>query len=344
MLTQTSLTGHYFPDCYCLEAFMETKSILAVGLNPVMQKTIVLPHLWENEVNRSDSYLFSVAGKGANTARVLTELGSPTIHISHAGGLFRQTFLDMLKGEGVSVRAAESHSEIRLCYTLINSERHTVTEIVEEARAVCDTTDAQVRDLYLEALDAVDTITISGTKAAGYRDDIIPWMVKQGSERGKKIILDVKGEDLLASLPFSPSIIKPNLKEFSETLFPEHTFREHETDEHVLMAVKEKMIALEQEFSVKTVLTQGSKAVYSLEKGEVIETPVEKVTPINTIGCGDSFTAGLAYGLHYGYPLQRCIELAIACGRANALNLKPGTIAGRDIHLHKDTDGPGTAL
>ncbi len=321
---------------------MKQKSILAVGLNPVMQKTIVLPHLWENEVNRSDSHLFSVAGKGANTARVLTELGASTIHLTHAGGLFRQTFLDMLTEEGVRVRAAESLSEIRLCYTLINSDRHTVTEIVEEARSVSDTTDSLVRELYKEALDEVDTITISGTKAAGYRDDIIPWMVREATSRGKKVILDVKGKDLLESLPFSPTIIKPNLKEFSETLFPEHTFREHETDNHVLQAVKEKMLSLEQEFSVSTVLTQGAKAVYSIEKGEIVQTPVEKVTPVNTIGCGDSFTAGLAYGIHNGYPLSRCISIAAACGRANALNLKPGTIAGNDISLHSHTGEPVT--
>ncbi len=302
------------------------KNVLAIGLNPVMQKTIVLKHLWENEVNRSDTYLFSVAGKGANTARVLTELGAGTIHLSHAGGLYRGTFLEYLRREGVDVRPADSNSEIRLCYTLINSERHTVTEIVEEALPVQDTTDDQLRNLFLEAIDSVDTVTISGTKAAGYRDDIIPWMVGETSKRGKQAILDVKGEDLLRSLPFHPAVIKPNLKEFSETLFPEHTFREHETDEEVLAEVKKKMLSLEKEYGVTTVLTQGSRAVFYIQDGTVVEKAVEAVTPVNTIGCGDAFTAGLAYGINRGFPLSRSVEIGIACGRANALNLKPGTI------------------
>ncbi len=312
---------------------MREKGVLAIGLNPVMQKTIVLKHLWENEVNRSDTYLFSVAGKGANTARVLTELGVRTIHISHAGGIYRPTFLSMLESEGVEVHVADSGSDIRLCYTLINSEKHTVTEIVEEAVPVGETTDEQVRQLFLDSLESVDTITISGTKAAGYSEDIIPWMVKESSERGKNVILDVKGADLLNSLPYRPTIIKPNLKEFSETLFPEYIFKEHETDEEILLAAKEKMIELEREFSVSTVLTQGAKAVFSLEQGEVIETPVSAVQPVNTIGCGDSFTAGLAYGIHKDYPLRRSVEIGIACGKANALNLKPGTISGGDIPL-----------
>ncbi len=156
---------------------MQDTRVLAIGLNPVMQKTIVLNHLWENEVNRSAHHMLSVAGKGANTARVLTELGADTIHISHAGGLFHQTFGEMLAADGIRTRIAQSGSEIRLCYTLINSERGTVTEIVEEANPVQETTDAEIRSLFLDSIDAIGTVTISGTKAAGYTDDIIPWMV-----------------------------------------------------------------------------------------------------------------------------------------------------------------------
>lgn len=316
-----------------MEAYMQAKGVLAIGLNPVMQKTIVLDHLWENEVNRSGNHMFSVAGKGANTARVLTELGARTIHISHAGGLYRQTFLDMLTADGVSVGIAESGSEIRLCYTLINSERHTVTEIVEEAIAVSSETDSSIRTLFLDALDSVDTVTISGTKAAGYKEDIVPWMVKEARQKGKIVVLDVKGDDLTKSLPYGPTVIKPNLKEFSETLFPEFTFKEHKTESSVLDEVKRKMVSLEQEYGVITVLTQGAKSVFVAHEGVVSEQLVDSVTPVNTIGCGDSFTAGLAYGLHEGLPIDRCVEIGIACGKANALNLKPGTIAGGNIPL-----------
>jgi 1-phosphofructokinase/tagatose 6-phosphate kinase len=317
-----------------MEAYLKVKGVLAIGLNPVMQKTIVLDHLWENEVNRSGNHMFSVAGKGANTARVLTELGARTIHISHAGGLYRQTFLDMLADDGVTVRVADSGSEIRLCYTLINTERHTVTEIVEEAIAVSPETDETIRSLFLDALESIDTVTISGTKAAGYKKDIIPWMVKEARQQGKIVVLDVKGDDLTESLPFGPTVIKPNLKEFSETLFPEFTFKEHKTESAVLEEVKKKMVSLERDFGVTTVLTQGAKSVFIAHGGAVSEQLVNSVTPVNTIGCGDSFTAGLAYGLHERLPIGRCVEIGIACGRANALNLKPGTIAGGDIPIH----------
>ncbi len=301
-------------------------TVLAVGLNPVMQKTLILEHLWENEVNRSSRYYFTVAGKGANTARVLTQLGVPALHLTHAGGSHEKMFKDMLLEDHVNLYCVSSGSEIRLCYTLLNKERHTVTEIVEEAQPVESDTHHRMRSKYLELLSKADIIIISGTKAAGYPEDIIPWMVEQGEKTGKRVILDICGEDLLRSLPYHPYIIKPNMKEFLETLFPNERFREHGSEESVLEEVRDKMISLHREQGIITVLTRGIKPVLSCNGNEVLEHPVIPVKPVNTIGSGDSFTAGLAYGVSRGISLSEAVSIGLECGRKNALNIKPGTI------------------
>lgn len=307
--------------------------VLAVGLNPVMQKTIVLEQLWINEVNRSSNYIFTVAGKGANTARVLTELGANPLHLSHAGGLFRETFLSMLAEDEVACQVVDSGSEIRLCYTLINQEDRSVTEIVEEALPVSAECDSLLREAYKEAVKGVELVTISGTTARGYKPDIVPWMVKEATKLNKMVVLDVSGEDLLQSLKFRPTVINPNLKEFSETLFPDALFMEHKPLEEIQKIVKEKMLELEKEYGLTTILTQGVKSIFSNQNGKIVEHKVEAVPPVNTIGSGDSFNAGIAYGLLKKLPLNRCIEIGIACGKANALNLKPGTIKGGAIPL-----------
>lgn len=308
-------------------------TILAIGLNPVMQKTLILDHLWENEVNRSSQYLFSVAGKGANTARVLTELGAKVVHLTHGGGLFKQTFASMLSDDAIPSHIINSNSEIRLCYTLLNQERHTVTEIVEEAHPVAEGTDELLRKKYIELVNDAEMVTISGTKAAGYTEDIIPWMVSIATKLGKKVVLDVRGADLLHSLVYRPTVIKPNLKEFSETLFPKETFKEHKPDTYILESVKSRMLELEQEYGVTTILTQGANSILTCHDGIIDTHQVEAVVPVNTIGSGDAFTAGLAYGLHKDLSIKRCVEIGKACGKANALNLKPGTIKGGEIPL-----------
>lgn len=301
-------------------------TILAVGLNPVMQKTILLKHLWENEVNRSERYYFTVAGKGANTARVLTELGADVLHLTHAGGNYDKMFRSMLAEDRINLYAVDSGSEIRLCYTLINEEKHTVTEIVEEAIPVKPGTDDHIRREFQVLLEKAQVITISGTKAAGYSDDLIPWMVRLASEAGKQVILDIKGKDLLESLPYHPYIIKPNMKEFSETLFPDQRFREHETEDDIRHAVENRMIELYKQRGVITVLTRGTQSVLYCDGASVGERQVVPVKPVNTIGSGDSFTAGLTYGVSRGMSLAESIDIAVSCGKKNAGLIKPGTI------------------
>ena len=308
-------------------------NILVVGLNPVMQKTIVLEHLLENEVNRSSTYIFSVAGKGGNTSRVLTELNANIIHLTHGGGIFKETFRSMLENDGIHTEIVDSGSEIRLCYTLINKERNTATEIVEEALPIDTETDARMRKAYLAWIDMVKVVAICGTKATGYSSDIIPWMVKTATENNKKVVLDVKGNDLIDSISFKPTVIKPNLKEFIDTFFPQDSIKEQDESSVVLDAVKQKMLDLKKDVGITTVLTRGARPVLFCEEKAIKESAVDKVIPVNTIGSGDAFTAGISFALSENRSIADCVNIGIACGKANAMNLQPGTIKGGTIPL-----------
>jgi len=66
---------------------------LTICLNPVLQKTLVLPHLHEDRVNRCREYYFDVAGKGIFVSKVLMQLGEKTVHLTQAGGRFKMPFL-----------------------------------------------------------------------------------------------------------------------------------------------------------------------------------------------------------------------------------------------------------
>ena len=185
-MNQISLTG---------KTNLITDKYLTVCLNPVLQKTIVLERLWENEVNRSREYYFDASGKGVNTCRVLTELGEDAILISQAGGQHKDLFLKMTEKGGVKCEWVDSHSEIRFCYTLLNKAAGTTTEIVEEAQPVAAETEYAIYTLFLKRINDAHTLIITGTKAAGFSAKLYPEMVKTAKERGIKVILDLKGDD-----------------------------------------------------------------------------------------------------------------------------------------------------
>lgn len=290
-----------------------------------MQKTILLENLYENEVNRSKEYYFTASGKGANVSRVLSQLGENVILLTQAGGFHKDLFVCKLESDGVPCSWVESQSEIRFCYTLLNRAKHTTTEIVEEAESVGLEVENEIYMKYCELLHNCHTLIISGTKAAGFSKDIYPKMVFDAKKIGKKVILDIKGEDLINCLEYQPDIIKPNYDEFASTFFDDYSFRENKVNDNEHELLKSRMTEIYELHGSTTILTRGKFGAMFWDGRELVYIPAEQITPINTTGCGDAFTAGFgsAWKTSNIYvSIQNGMEMA----KRNALLIKPGVI------------------
>ncbi len=299
---------------------------LVVCLNPTFQKTIVLDNLIENEVNRSSEYTMNASGKGVNVTRVLTQLGTRPIHLTQSGDR-GEYFARLCTADNLNIITAANTSYIRTCSTLINRNRNTVTEIVEESPAVDEGTEKEIIDLYMELLGKTENIIIAGSKASGFGDFVFPEMVKAAKSAGKTVILDYRGKDLVNSIPFKPDIIKINFPEFVSTFFPEYTIGEHEENPELEQQVKERIYSLYRESGIKTILTRGTMPVIYIDNaGTIRKEIIPGTNTINTIGSGDAFTAGLAYSLNKGPELENGVKFGIECGSKNAALLKPGVI------------------
>lgn len=108
--------------------------ILVVCLNPTFQKTLLFDHFQENEVNRSSMYRQDASGKGINVARIITQLGGKAMHLTHLGGARKDEMISLINKDKIELYYIEAESEIRTCTTIINKEKNTTTELVEEAK------------------------------------------------------------------------------------------------------------------------------------------------------------------------------------------------------------------
>jgi 1-phosphofructokinase family hexose kinase len=301
-------------------------AILVVCLNPTFQRTMVLDHLWEGEVNRCSQYYLDASGKGINVARVISQLGGKAIHLTHLGGARTQELLGLLSEDSIEAVWADSHSPIRTCTTVINKERGSTTELVEEPLPVAPGTDKEIRRLFSETLERVATVVISGTRSGGYSPDLYPEFVRQARLAGKKVVLDIKGNDLLDSLPWGPDVIKPNLSEFAATFLRGHAVREQEDNHELKDACAVHMADIWFRYGVATALSRGSRNLWAYGEEGFFELEVTPVEALNTIGCGDAVTAGIAFSLTEGKTLREAVEKGLRCGAANALTIRPGTI------------------
>jgi tagatose 6-phosphate kinase len=305
---------------------MGDNSFLTVCLNPTLQKTFVLKQLLENEVNRSKEHYLDASGKGINVSRVLTQLGAQVIHLTQAGGRNRELFLDLAAKDQIQCQWVESQTEIRFCYTLLNQEKHTTTEVIEEAEPTGADTEERIYQAYQKLLPSCRTVIISGTKAPGFSAELYPNMVRDAKAMGKTVILDLKGSDLVKALPYRPDIIKPNFSEFCDTFYQEGSVSEHEVQQEMAERVKEKMVALFEQCGVISVLTRGKYGALVVSQGRVVSIPAEIFEPVNTIGCGDAFTAGLAFLWQPEQDITKAIRKGMDCAKLNALSVHPGNI------------------
>ena len=295
---------------------------LALCLNPTIQKTYLLDRLACGEVNRAALVRTDASGKGVNVARVLKEAGASAIHLTHLGGASGAWFLSMCKDDHIEVRWADSKSPVRTCSTIVERNPSRVTELVEESAPVAPGTEDRILALFQGLIARSDFLVVSGTKAAGYSPSAIPGILSLAACAGVPAVLDIRGEDLKASLPFHPLAAKPNLQEFLATYPPAPGERSLEAH------IGETLKGLKSKYDTDFVITRGGQPVLFLEDGRLAEVEVERIEALNPIGSGDAFAAGLALALARGDSLREAIGQGIAFGGANALVLKPGSIKG----------------
>jgi ribokinase len=73
------------------------------------------------------------------------------------------------------------------------------------------------------------------------------------------------------------------------------------------------------------ILTRGGRGVLWASKQGLVEVPALKVTPVDTVGAGDAFCAGLAVGLGEGMGVAEAIAMGVTA--ASLSTLKRETLA-----------------
>jgi 1-phosphofructokinase len=301
-------------------------NFLVVGLNPTIQNTFTLPVFRVSQVNRVARHRVDVAGKGANTTRVLTQLGENAVHLTFGGGRNLDLYRDLCAGEGIELRCVECDVAIRYCHTLLGEADQTTTEIVEPGHAVPNSVEQSIVALYDAELEAAHTVIIGGSRAPGFSDGLYAEMVRKATVAGVRTVLDIRGDDLLGCIAHRPSAIKINVSEFSHTFTPQTMLDEDINPEDIPREVFDAMVRLHAESGSEIVLTNGSRPVLLVVDDSVETMEPESVRPVNTVGSGDAATAGLAAGLHRGMSIEGAVRLAMDCAAKNVQLEKPGSI------------------
>ena len=232
--------------------------IYTVTLNPALDKTVEIPSLTVDSVNRITTMRTDPGGKGINVSKVIDKLGGKSIAIGILGGDTGRSIQTALKRMGLETDFCFVEGETRTNMKVIDPVNHTNTDINEPGVTVSkEILDALLDDL-LEKISEGDIVVISGSMPKGSPEDTYYVWTKACREKGAKVILDADGALFATGVKASPYLVKPNNHELSR-----FAGRKLETVEELEAEAKKLM----QDYGIKKVVVSmgGDGALYVTE-------------------------------------------------------------------------------
>ena len=297
-----------------------TGTVFCCGFTPCLQRILEFDRLEKGAVNRARSVSVGLGGKGANTARMIVQMGGDALLAGFVGGANGRRFERLLGEEGVRFVHVETAGETRICQTLIERGNPEVTELVEEMPPPSPEEWARMRAvLERELPGAGGVVTISGRLPPGAPEEIYAEVCRLAAERGARVIIDAPGAPLLRSLPHAPALVKINDEELARTL----------PEAEDLPARCRGLLA---RGARAVLITRGARsAFFFTADGTALELFPPEIEAVNPVGSGDAVTAGTALSLLRGEPLDEAVMTGLAWGASNALHLACGVVEPEEI-------------
>lgn len=285
--------------------------ICTVTLNPALDKTVEIPDLTIDSVNRITTMRTDPGGKGINVSKVISKLGGRSVAMGILGGDTGNAIRSALESMGLETCFRFVEGETRTNLKIIDPVNHTNTDINEPGVTVSEEILNDFLNQVTGKLTAGDIVVLSGSLPKGSPKDTYYTWVKACRKAGARVILDADGELLAEGLKASPYLVKPNNHELSGLVG-----RNLETPEELEKAARDLM---EKYGIAKVVVSMGGEGALYVTGEETVYAQGLKVPVGSTVGAGDSVVAALAVAEESGMGLDETVRLSTATGAANVM-------------------------
>lgn len=285
--------------------------IYTVTLNPALDKTVEIPSLTVDSVNRITTMRTDPGGKGINVSKVIQKLGGESTATGILGGNTGRAICSAVEEMGIRTAFRFVAGETRTNLKVIDPVNHTNTDLNEPGVTVSEEVLKDLLDELVFRVKEGDIVVLSGSLPQGAPKDTYGIWVKACKKAGAKVMLDVDGALLEAGIKESPYLIKPNNHELSALMG-----RVLNTPEELAQAAAELM---EKYDIAKVVISMGGDGALYITKEETVCAEGLKVPVKSTVGAGDSVVAALAVSEEAGKTMEETVRLSTACGAANVM-------------------------
>ncbi|WP_172121797.1 MULTISPECIES: ribokinase [unclassified Devosia] len=252
------------------------------------------------------TFSVSPGGKGANQALAARRAGSEVRHVSAVGNdVFAQAALELLKADGVDLNEVKIAAEpTGIAMILVDAQGENVIAVLPGANGTLSPADA---DAALSGLQAGSVLLLQQE----IPQDATQRALELARERGAISILNTAPFlPTTAAIAAQANILVANESEFALLCGESHA--------DIMVAMQDWAIQHNQ----TVIVTLGGDGARAATPEGVISVPALPITPVDTVGAGDTFCGYLAAGLDAGLSLEAAVRRATAA--ASLACLKPG--------------------
>jgi tagatose 6-phosphate kinase len=294
------------------------KKILAITLNPAIDKVYAIDDFVIGGVFRPRDMTSTAGGKGLNVARVAHLLEEPVVATGFIGGGNGQLIQKQVHETNIAAEFVPIEGESRICINVSDTKKSVCTEILEPGPAVSVEESEQFLAHYRRLLEESSLVTASGSLPPGIQTDFYRQLIDIADHYNIRFILDTSGSSLEEGIQSKPFMIKPNLDEARQLL--QLGLATLEEQAVAVLKLKERGIQM-------PCITLGKDGCLAGLDDGVYHFYGEPVEVVNSVGSGDSFVAGCAVGLVRNFKPVDVIRLGMAAGMANTQFFQTGMIS-----------------
>jgi 1-phosphofructokinase len=303
--------------------------IVTVTPNPSIDLTLAVPTLVRGAVHRVTGQHKEPSGKGVNVTRALTGNGVASLAVLPVGGAEGAELEALLRAEAVAYRAVPVVGSVRVNISLTEVDG-TATKVNAAGPMLRAEETAALLAAAADAGDGAQWVLGSGSLPPGLTVDFYALLGAAVRAAGTPFALDSSGPALLAGLPASPDVIKPNAEELAEAVG-----RHLATVGDALAAARELMTR----GARSVVVSLGRDGALLVDQVGVVHAESPVADPKSTVGAGDALLAGyLAGSIAAHTDRTAALREAVAWGSAAV------RVAGSHVPVITDADRNAVVL
>jgi 6-phosphofructokinase 2 len=300
-------------------------TILTLTMNPSLDIATSIGLVTDTIKLRCTQEQVHPGGGGINVSRIIHNLGGNSCALFPCGGYTGNQLQFLLEEEGLTSHALAIKSDTRQSFSVHETSSGKDYRFLLPGHTLDENT-AQSCLSYISTLHPTPRYLVaSGSLPPGISEDFYARVSKIAQSINCLFVLDTSGTPLNHALSTGGIyLFKPSLQELEE-----FTGQILATESAQIQAAH----ALIQTGQVKiVVLSLGSDGAMLVSAEGVLKAQSIPVTPVSTVGAGDSVVGGMVWALDNGMNTEQALRYGIASAAATITN--PHGEMGRAADIH----------